>query len=133
MFASHSWPRFGNARVQEVMRTQRDAYANLNNDVLHLANQGVTINEIHNVYQPPAEPAAAMGGAQLSRLDRAQQPRRDQPLSRLLGWQPGHADSAVAARLGAAVRRDDGRRGPDHEQGPGSSTTRASTAKPRRS
>ena len=53
MFASHSWPRFGNARVQEVMRTQRDAYANLNNDVLHLANQGVTINEIHNVYQPP--------------------------------------------------------------------------------
>ena len=53
MFASHSWPRFGNARVQEVMRTQRDTYANLNNDVLHLANQGVTINEIHNVYRLP--------------------------------------------------------------------------------
>jgi len=28
-------------------------YANLNNQVLHLANQGVTINEIHNVYEPP--------------------------------------------------------------------------------
>jgi alkyl sulfatase BDS1-like metallo-beta-lactamase superfamily hydrolase len=54
MFASHSWPRWGNERIQEVMRTQRDAYANLNNGVLHLANQGVTINEIHNVYQPPA-------------------------------------------------------------------------------
>jgi alkyl sulfatase BDS1-like metallo-beta-lactamase superfamily hydrolase len=53
MFASHSWPRWGNDRIQEVMRTQRDAYANLNNDVLHLANQGVTINEIHNVYHPP--------------------------------------------------------------------------------
>ena len=53
IFAAHSWPRFGNARVQEVMRTQRDAYANLNNDVLHLANQGVTINEIHNVYKLP--------------------------------------------------------------------------------
>jgi len=53
MFASHSWPRWGNARIQEVMRTQRDAYANLNNDVLHLANQGVTINEIHNVYRSP--------------------------------------------------------------------------------
>jgi alkyl sulfatase BDS1-like metallo-beta-lactamase superfamily hydrolase len=53
MFASHSWPRFGNARVQEVMRGQRDAYAHLNNYVLFLANQGVTINEIHNVYQPP--------------------------------------------------------------------------------
>ena len=53
MFASHSWPRWGNDRVQEVMRAQRDIYANLNNEVLHLANQGVTINEIHNVYHPP--------------------------------------------------------------------------------
>ena len=53
MFASHSWPRFGNERVQEVMRTQRDVYANLNNAVLHAANQGVTINEIHNVYTLP--------------------------------------------------------------------------------
>ena len=53
MFASHSWPRWGNARIQEVMRAQRDAYANLNNQVLHLANQGVTINEIHNEYVVP--------------------------------------------------------------------------------
>ena len=53
MFASHSWPRWGNERIQEVMRAQRDIYANLNNEVLHLANQGVTINEIHNVYHPP--------------------------------------------------------------------------------
>ena len=53
MFASHSWPRWGNDRIREVMRTQRDAYANLNNSVLRLANQGVTINEVHNVYQLP--------------------------------------------------------------------------------
>ena len=53
MFASHTWPRWGNDRIQEVMRTQRDAYADLNNHVLHLANQGVTINEIHNVYRQP--------------------------------------------------------------------------------
>jgi alkyl sulfatase BDS1-like metallo-beta-lactamase superfamily hydrolase len=53
MFASHSWPRFGNARVQEVMRGQRDMYAHLNNEVLHLANKGVTINQVHNVYEPP--------------------------------------------------------------------------------
>ena len=53
MFASHSWPRWGNDRVQEVMRAQRDTYAHLNNGVLHLANQGVTINQIHNVYQVP--------------------------------------------------------------------------------
>jgi alkyl sulfatase BDS1-like metallo-beta-lactamase superfamily hydrolase len=53
MFASHSWPRWGNERIQEVMRAQRDIYANLNNQVLHLANQGVTINEVHNVYKAP--------------------------------------------------------------------------------
>lgn len=53
MVASHNWPRWGNSRIQEVMRTQRDAYANLNNQVLFLANQGVTINEIHNEYQVP--------------------------------------------------------------------------------
>ena len=53
MFAAHSWPRFGNARVQDVLRTQRDAYAHLHNDVVNKANQGVTINEIHNVYKLP--------------------------------------------------------------------------------
>jgi alkyl sulfatase BDS1-like metallo-beta-lactamase superfamily hydrolase len=53
MLASHNWPRWGNDRVREVLRAQRDAYANLNNQVLHLANQGVTINEIHNVYRVP--------------------------------------------------------------------------------
>lgn len=53
MFAAHNWPRWGNERIQEVMRAQRDAYANLNNAVLHAANQGVTINEIQNVYKLP--------------------------------------------------------------------------------
>jgi alkyl sulfatase BDS1-like metallo-beta-lactamase superfamily hydrolase len=53
MFASHHWPRWGNDRVQEVLRGQRDLYAHMNNQVLHLANQGVTINEIHNVYEIP--------------------------------------------------------------------------------
>ena len=53
VFASHHWPRWGNDRIREVLRGQRDAYAHLNNQVLHLANQGVTINEIHNVYEVP--------------------------------------------------------------------------------
>ncbi len=53
LFASHHWPRWGNDRVQEVLRGQRDIYANMNNQVLHLANQGVTINQVHNVYEVP--------------------------------------------------------------------------------
>ena len=55
LFASHHWPRWGNVRVQEVLRGQRDLYANMNNQVLHLANQGVTINQVHNVYEVPKE------------------------------------------------------------------------------
>src|SRR5271167_2886743 len=53
MFASHTWPRWGKDRIQQVMRDQRDMYANLNNQVMHLANTGVTINQIQNVYEPP--------------------------------------------------------------------------------
>jgi alkyl sulfatase BDS1-like metallo-beta-lactamase superfamily hydrolase len=54
MFASHHWPRWGNERIREILRDQRDLYANMNNQVLHYANQGVTINQIHNVYRTPA-------------------------------------------------------------------------------
>src|SRR5271165_3040985 len=53
MFASHHWPRWGNDRIQEVLRAQRDLYAHMNNQVLHLANQGVTINQVRSVYQLP--------------------------------------------------------------------------------
>jgi alkyl sulfatase BDS1-like metallo-beta-lactamase superfamily hydrolase len=53
MFASHHWPRWGNERILEVMKGQRDLYANLNNQSLHHANQGVTVDEMHNVYETP--------------------------------------------------------------------------------
>ncbi len=53
MFGAHHWPRWGNQRIQEIMRVQRDIYANLNNQVLNLANQGSTINTIHNEYKVP--------------------------------------------------------------------------------
>lgn len=53
LFASHSWPRWGNARIMEALRAQRDLYANMNNQTLHFANQGVTINQVQNVYEVP--------------------------------------------------------------------------------
>ena len=93
MFASHHWPRWGNARIQEVLRGQRDLYAHMNNQVLHLANQGVTINEIHNVYKIPAEHAEAVVPPRVSRLAAAQQPRRDPALPRFLGRQPDRPSS----------------------------------------
>ena len=111
MFASHHWPRWGNERIQEVLRGQRDLYANMNNQVLHLANQGVTINQIHNVYELPKGPAGEVVLPRLSRLAGAQCARRHPALSRLLGLQSGDADPAVAGGLGAALCRDDGRVG----------------------
>jgi len=53
MFASHSWPRWGNERIQEVMRAQRDLYAHMNNQTLHFVNQGTSISQIHNEYEVP--------------------------------------------------------------------------------
>jgi alkyl sulfatase BDS1-like metallo-beta-lactamase superfamily hydrolase len=53
MIASHHWPRWGKERIRDVLSGQRDIYANMNNQVLHFANQGVTINQIHNVYEVP--------------------------------------------------------------------------------
>ena len=34
IFQSHNWPRWGKDRIQEVLRGERDMYANLNNQVL---------------------------------------------------------------------------------------------------
>ena len=113
MFASHHWPRWGNARIQEVLRDQRDLYAHMNNQVLHFANQGVTINQIHNVYSLPPSILPEVALPRLSRLGREQCARRHPALSRLLGLQPRHADPLVARGFGAALCRDDGRLGED--------------------
>ena len=94
MFASHHWPRWGNDRIQEVLRGQRDLYAHMNNQVLHLANQGVTINEIHNVYESSEGIAEQVVLPRLSRLSPTQQPRSHPALSRLLGLQPDNPDTA---------------------------------------
>ena len=119
MFASHSWPRWGNDRIQEVLRAQRDAYANLNNQALHYANRGVTINEIHNVYEVPKSLQQQWAARSYHGDVQNNVARRDQPLPRSLRRQPGQPDPAVAEGFGAAVRGDDGRLGEDHRQGQG--------------
>ncbi len=52
-FYSYHWPRWGNNRIQAILRDQRDLNAHMNNQVLHFVNTGVTINRIHNVYELP--------------------------------------------------------------------------------
>ena len=53
MFASHSWPRWGNEYLISVLKKQRDLYGYLHDKTLNLANKGVTINEIHNELEVP--------------------------------------------------------------------------------
>jgi alkyl sulfatase BDS1-like metallo-beta-lactamase superfamily hydrolase len=53
VFASHSWPRWGNDYLISVLKKQRDLYGYLHDNTLNLANKGVTINEIHNEFEVP--------------------------------------------------------------------------------
>lgn len=53
MFAVHNWPRWGNAEIVEVLEKQRDLYGFLHDQTLHLANQGVTIGQVHNRLRLP--------------------------------------------------------------------------------
>ncbi|MDD1780913.1 MBL fold metallo-hydrolase [Enterovibrio sp. ZSDZ35] len=53
MFASHSWPRWGNDNINQFLRKQRDMYGYIHDQALRLANHGVTINEIQDEFHVP--------------------------------------------------------------------------------
>ncbi|AGI23187.1 SDS hydrolase SdsA1 [Pseudomonas sp. ATCC 13867] len=55
MLASHNWPRWGHDDIVHTLEKQRDMYGYLNDQTLYLANQGVTINQIHERFQVPPE------------------------------------------------------------------------------
>jgi alkyl sulfatase BDS1-like metallo-beta-lactamase superfamily hydrolase len=46
VFASHHWPRWGEARLRDFLRTQRDLYKFVHDQTLRLANHGLTPLEI---------------------------------------------------------------------------------------
>ena len=46
MFASHSWPTWGNARIADYLAKQRDTYKYIHDQTLRLANSGATPREI---------------------------------------------------------------------------------------
>lgn len=53
MFASHTWPRWGNDNINHFLRKQRDMCGYIHDQALRLANHGVTINEIQDEFQVP--------------------------------------------------------------------------------
>ncbi|MDR5766140.1 MULTISPECIES: alkyl/aryl-sulfatase [unclassified Caballeronia] len=52
-FGSHHWPQWGNQRVVEHLEKQRDLYKYINDQVLRMANQGLTMNEIAEQFRLP--------------------------------------------------------------------------------
>lgn len=55
MFASHHWPRWGNADIREFLARQRDLYRYIHDETLRLANHGLVATEIAEVLKPAAE------------------------------------------------------------------------------
>ena len=55
LFNGHGWPVWGRERCVELIRMQRDLYRYIHDEVLRLANQGLTLHEIPAAIQlPPA-------------------------------------------------------------------------------
>jgi alkyl sulfatase BDS1-like metallo-beta-lactamase superfamily hydrolase len=53
VFASHHWPRWGNDRVLDFLRKQRDLYGYLHDQTLRLLNQGYVGSEIAEMLDLP--------------------------------------------------------------------------------
>ncbi|HOP20500.1 MAG TPA: alkyl sulfatase dimerization domain-containing protein, partial [Amphiplicatus sp.] len=46
VFASHTWPKWGNEKIHTYLEHQRDLYRYIHDQTLRLANQGETLHEI---------------------------------------------------------------------------------------
>ena len=53
LFAPHTWPVWGNERINEHIENYRDAFKYIHDQALHLANQGYTMDEIGNMVELP--------------------------------------------------------------------------------
>ncbi len=53
IFAQHHWPTWGNGNVKELLSKQRDLYRYINDQTLHMVNQGMTMREIAEAFKLP--------------------------------------------------------------------------------
>jgi alkyl sulfatase BDS1-like metallo-beta-lactamase superfamily hydrolase len=53
MFAGHTWPCWGNARVVDMLKKQRDAYKYIHDQTLRLANHGYSMVDIAGMLKLP--------------------------------------------------------------------------------
>lgn len=57
-FSTHHWPTWGNERIVDYWEAQRDMYRYLHDQTLHLANRGLTPDEIAEEMKLPASLAS---------------------------------------------------------------------------
>ncbi|ASP77038.1 alkyl/aryl-sulfatase [Sinorhizobium meliloti] len=53
IFAQHHWPTWDNDNVKELLSKQRDLYRYINDQTLHMVNQGMTMREIAEAFKLP--------------------------------------------------------------------------------
>lgn len=53
VFAQHHWPTWGNEKVVKFLKSQRDLYRYINDQTLHMVNQGMTMREIADAFKMP--------------------------------------------------------------------------------
>jgi alkyl sulfatase BDS1-like metallo-beta-lactamase superfamily hydrolase len=58
LFAGHHWPRWGNERIVDYLKKQRDLYGYLHDQTLRLINRGLTGPEIAETLELPPELAS---------------------------------------------------------------------------
>lgn len=53
IFAQHHWPTWGNKKVVDLLQKQRDLYRAINDQTLHMVNQGKTMREVAEDFKLP--------------------------------------------------------------------------------
>jgi len=53
LYSMHTWPVWGNDNIIECLKKERDIYRYINDQTLHLANQGYTMDEIGDMVKLP--------------------------------------------------------------------------------
>lgn len=53
VFAQHHWPTWGNDNAVAFLKSQRDLYRYINDQTLHMINQGMTMREIADAFKLP--------------------------------------------------------------------------------
>ena len=124
----HHWPMWGNAKIIDYWKKQRDLYKYMHDQSVNLMNKGYTGIEISNMVKLPPELDKQWYNRGYYGTVQAQHARGLSALHGLLRRQPDDARPVAAGGSGEEVRRVHGRRAGRSCRRPRRTSTRANTA-----